>query len=61
MEGIQGLREEAEHLIGGLEAFMADLDRANGIMGSEVDGNGVKKEVVDVEQELRAAGREAKL
>lgn len=61
VEGIQGQREEAEHLIGGLEAFMADLDRANGIMGREVDGNGVKKEVADVEQELRAAGREAKL
>ncbi|KAL8656499.1 MAG: hypothetical protein Q9210_000214 [Variospora velana] len=60
VEGIQGQREEAEHLVGGLEAFIADLERANGIMGSEVDGNGVKKEVVEVEQDLRAAGREAK-
>lgn len=61
VEGIQGQREEAEHLVGGLEAFIADLERANEIMGIEVDGNGVRKEVADVEQELRAAGREAKL
>lgn len=61
MEGIQGQREEAEQLVSGLEAFIADLERANDIMGNEVDGNGVKKEVAGVEQELRAAGREAKL
>ncbi|KAL8919943.1 MAG: hypothetical protein Q9208_006511 [Pyrenodesmia sp. 3 TL-2023] len=61
VEGIQGQREEAEQLVSGLEAFIADLERANDIMGNEVDGNGVKKEVAGVEQELRAAGREAKL
>ncbi|KAI4187906.1 MAG: hypothetical protein LQ346_005417 [Caloplaca aetnensis] len=61
VEGIQGQREEAEQLVGGLEALIEDLERANDIMGNEVDGNGVRKEVAGVEQELRAAGREAKL
>ncbi|KAL8717686.1 MAG: hypothetical protein Q9225_005094 [Loekoesia sp. 1 TL-2023] len=61
VEGIQGQREDAEQLIGGLEAFIADLERANEIMGNEVDGKGVKREVADVEQELRSVGREAKL
>lgn len=61
VEGVQGQREEAEKLVGGLETFIADLERANEIMSNEVGGSGVKREVVDVEQELRAAGREAKL
>lgn len=61
VEGIQGQREEAEQLIGSLEAFITDLERANEIMDNEVNGNGIKKDIADVEQELRAAGREAKL
>ncbi|KAL8705789.1 MAG: hypothetical protein Q9201_001135 [Fulgogasparrea decipioides] len=61
VEGIQGQREETEQLLGGLEAFITDLERANELMDNEVDGDGVKKEIADVEQELRAAGREAKL
>ena len=47
--------------MGGLETFIADLERANEVMGNEIDGNGVKKEIADIEQEFRAAGREAKL
>ncbi|KAL8708197.1 MAG: hypothetical protein Q9220_006867 [cf. Caloplaca sp. 1 TL-2023] len=61
LEGIQSQKEETEQLIGGFETFVADLERANQIMSEEVDGNGVRKEVADVEMELRAAGREAKL
>ncbi|KAL8941196.1 MAG: hypothetical protein Q9211_001910 [Gyalolechia sp. 1 TL-2023] len=61
VEGVQGQREEAERLVGGLEAFIADLERANEMMSNEVDGSGVKREIVDIEHELRAAGREAKL
>ncbi|KAL8781571.1 MAG: hypothetical protein Q9213_005957 [Squamulea squamosa] len=61
VEGIQGQQEETERLVGGLEAFIMDLERANEIMGNEVDGNGVKREIADIEQEFRAAGREAKL
>ncbi|KAL8950901.1 MAG: hypothetical protein Q9222_003097 [Ikaeria aurantiellina] len=61
MEGIHSQKEETEHLIGGFETFIEDLERANQIMSEEVEGNGVKKEVVDVEQELRAAGRDVKL
>ncbi|KAL8842642.1 MAG: hypothetical protein Q9170_000417 [Blastenia crenularia] len=61
VESIQGQTEETEQLVGGLEAFMADLERANEMISNEVDGNGIKMEVGAVEEELRAAGREAKL
>lgn len=61
LDGIQGQQEETEQLVGGLERFVADLERANEIMGNEVDGHGVKKEIADIEQDFRAAGREAKL
>ena len=61
VDGIQGQHEETERLVGGLETFIADLERANEIMGNGVDGNGVKKEIANIEQEFRAAGREAKL
>ncbi|KAL8733860.1 MAG: hypothetical protein Q9166_001848 [cf. Caloplaca sp. 2 TL-2023] len=58
---IQGQREEVERSVSGLETFIADLERANEIMSNGVDGNGVKREMADIEQELRTAGREAKL
>ncbi|KAL8871610.1 MAG: hypothetical protein Q9174_002600, partial [Haloplaca sp. 1 TL-2023] len=61
VEAIQGQKEETELLIGGLEAFIADLERANDLMNDEIDGNGIRKEVTDIEQELQAAGREAKI
>ncbi|KAL8807760.1 MAG: hypothetical protein Q9223_004283 [Gallowayella weberi] len=48
MDGIQSQREERERLVGGLEAFIVDLERANEIMGSELDGNGVGKEIGDM-------------
>lgn len=61
LDGVQSQREETERLVGGLEAFIADLERANEITGHEVDGSGVKKEIADIEQELHATGRQAKL
>ena len=61
VEAIQGQKEETELLVGGLEAFIADLEGANDLMNNEVDGNEIRKEVTDMEQELQAAGREAKL
>lgn len=61
VEGIQGQKEEAERLVGGLEAFITDLERTNEMISKEVDGNAVKMEVAVVEEELRAAGRDAKL
>ncbi|KAL8798458.1 MAG: hypothetical protein Q9182_006638 [Xanthomendoza sp. 2 TL-2023] len=48
MDGIQSQRQERERLVGGLEFFIVDLERANEIMNSEVDGNGVRKELADI-------------
>ncbi|KAI4104209.1 MAG: hypothetical protein L6R37_003378 [Teloschistes peruensis] len=61
VDSIQAQREETEILVGNLERFIADLERANELMDKEVEGNGIKKELADVEQEMQAAGREAKL
>ncbi|KAL9587489.1 MAG: hypothetical protein Q9212_000191 [Teloschistes hypoglaucus] len=61
VESIQTQREETEQLVGNLETFIADLQRANELMNNEVEGNGIQKEMMDVEQEMQAAGREAKL
>ncbi|KAL8919257.1 MAG: hypothetical protein Q9172_005074 [Xanthocarpia lactea] len=60
-DGIQSQQEEMEQVIGGLEAFLADVERANEIMSNEMEGNSVKKEIADIEQDFRAAGRETKL
>lgn len=61
VDSIQVQREETEQLVGNLETFIADLERANELMNQEVEGNGIKKEMADVEQEMQAAGRDAKL
>ncbi|KAL8642124.1 MAG: hypothetical protein Q9228_001149 [Teloschistes exilis] len=61
VDSIQAQREETEILVGNLERFIADLERANELMNKEVEGNGIKKELADVEQEMQAVGREAKL
>ncbi|KAI4260098.1 MAG: hypothetical protein LQ352_000477 [Teloschistes flavicans] len=61
VDSMQAQREETEQLVGTLERFIADLERANEVMSKEVEGNGIKKETADVEQEMQAAGREAKL
>ncbi|KAL8634442.1 MAG: hypothetical protein Q9228_007963, partial [Teloschistes exilis] len=61
VDSIQAQREETEQLVSTLESFIADLERANEVMSKEVEGNGIKKETADVEQEMQAAGKEAKL
>ncbi|KAL8778922.1 MAG: hypothetical protein Q9203_001605 [Teloschistes exilis] len=61
VDSIQAQREETEILVGNLERFIADLERANELMNKEMEGNGIKKELADVEQEMQAVGREAKL
>ncbi|KAL8672286.1 MAG: hypothetical protein Q9224_007586 [Gallowayella concinna] len=48
VDGIQSQREERERLVGGLEIFIADLERANEVMSSEVEGNGVRKEIAEI-------------
>lgn len=61
MLGIQGQREEVEKLVAGLESVVRDLEGANGVMGEVVEGEQMAKEVREVEEEIRSAGRDAKL
>ena len=50
-----------ERLVGGLEAVMNDLEGANHIMSDAVEGGQLRKEILDVEGELKSAGRAQKL
>lgn len=62
VEGIHGQGEEVERLVAGLEAVIADLENANGVMGARVEeGGGIGNEALEVDQELRVVTKEARL
>lgn len=50
-----------ETLVGGLEGLIADLEGANEAMGDVVEGDEMKREVLEIEEELKGTGRDAKL
>ena len=54
-------RVQVERLVEGFEAVVRDLESANEVMGGVVEGGDLAREVEEVERELKAAGREAKL
>ena len=54
-------RRDIEGLVEGLEAVVRDLEGANGAMGGVLGDGEMRREVLDLEAELRGAGREAKL
>ena len=60
-KGVEGQRDEVERLVGGLDAVIADLEGANGVMGEAVDGSDVRKEVVEVESEIGGRSRDCRL
>ena len=60
-KGIESQREEVERLVGGLEAFMNDLEGANAVMGEAMEEGHIKQEILDVDGELRSGGRAPKL
>ena len=57
----QQQREEIEQLIGGLEGVVRDLEGANEAMDGVLRDGEMKREVSEVEHEIRIVGREAKL
>ena len=59
--GIQSQRDEVERLVGGLEAVMGDLEGANKIMGAALEEGQIRKEILDMEGELKYGGRAQKL
>lgn len=61
MLGIQGQRDEVERLMAGLEGVIADLESANVVMGKIVEDNWMGREIREIEEEVRAAGRDTKL
>ena len=61
MLGIQGQKDEVEKLMAGLEGVIADLEGANVVMGKVVEDDWMGREIREMEEEVRAAGRDAKL
>lgn len=58
---LQQQEEEVEHLIGRLEQVVKDIDGANGVMSEVIEGEKLGSEAREMEEEIRATGREAKL
>lgn len=56
-KGIEGQRDEVERLVSGLEAVIADLEGANGVMEGVVEGAELRREVMEVETEVGGRGR----
>ena len=61
VEEIRAQGQEVEKLVGGLESVIADLAGANEAMGGVVEGGEMTREVMEIEEELKGTGREAKL
>ena len=61
VEEIRAQSQEVEKLVGGLESVIADLEGANEAMGGVVEGGEMSREVMEIEEELKGSGRDAKL
>lgn len=61
VEEIRAQSQEVEKIFEGLESVIADLEGANEAMGGVVEGGEMRNEVLEIEEELKGAGRDAKL
>ncbi len=55
-KGVEGQRDEVERLVSGLEAVIADLEGANGVMEGVIEGGEVGREIMEVEGEVGGRG-----
>ena len=60
-QGLQGQREEVERLVEGLETVVRDLESANEAMDGVVEGEDMRKDLGEMEEELRDLGREREM
>ena len=60
-QGLQAQREEAERLVAGLETIVRDLEAANEAMDGIVEGEDLRRDLGEAEEELRALGREREM
>ncbi|MCJ1458719.1 hypothetical protein MMC28_009093 [Mycoblastus sanguinarius] len=60
-KGVDAQSDEVERLVSGLEALIADLEGANAVMSEVVEGGGVKKEAMEVENEVGERSRGSRL
>ncbi|KAL6715611.1 hypothetical protein ACLMJK_006572 [Lecanora helva] len=59
--GIEGQKDEIEKLVSGLEALIADIEGANVVMGDAVAGADIRKEAMEVENEIGDRPRNSRL
>lgn len=59
--GLQGQRGDVERLVAGLETVVRDLESANEVMDGVVEGGELRKELSEMEEELRGLGREREM
>ena len=60
-KGIESQSDEVERLVSGLEAVIADLEGANGVMNEVVEGEEVRREAMEVESEIGGMARGSRL
>ena len=58
---LEGQRDEVEKIVSGLEAVIADLEGANGVMEGVIQEGEVKREAMEVERELGSRARVSRL
>ena len=54
-------RDEVERLVGGLEAVIADLEGANGAMSDVVVNGEIRKEAMEIDDEIGTRARGSRL
>lgn len=59
--GLQGQRGEVERLVEGLETVVRDLEGANEVMDGVVENGDLRKDLKEMEEELRGQGREREM
>lgn len=58
---VERQRDEVERLVSGLETVIADLEGANGVMGEVVEGGEIRRETMEVENEVGVRARGSRL
>ena len=61
VKGVEIQRDEVERLVSGLEAVIADLEGANSALSDIVEGGEVRKEAMEIDDEVGGRARGSRL
>lgn len=59
--GLRGQRAEVERLVEGLETVVGDLEGANEVMDGVVENDDMRKDLREMEEEMRGQGKEREM